>query len=444
MNEHIVLQILKDLDVNSENDVEKRLTELDIQSIGLLLDKMESWYKLQSAGFSGKKSENSIFDTWIPTTPKDGIYSISSNLLLADTVTISDPLYDTFSLLESDAYGINIAMSLGNESKHICSSCLGQLSSMTNDILKSRLANILVFYQRSKPLLESGQLIPYIDLTPKHHSELASPMVELLRKYDDEFRTTSGYFDQIQEQVRTKMGKNHLFDIPESDIHQYVEVGIQKSIALLGVVDVFTVKNIPASSIDFLGDVSASALKALLKYIQKNSKQEITSDFLMPDEQHHFELPTLAGIPMQDVPEILYKEKDSFDQLKSSINLKIAKLSAPYATAEWQAQINSIRAEMQHDLLELNRTLTHLQTDHLQRQAMNISLLAFSVSIASLALLNQTINPVSAIQTVAGGAGMASSLKGIIETWLDYRKDVYEQKRKDLYFLWVLRNRSNH
>lgn len=442
MDEHIILQVLKDLNINSEPDVEKRLAELDSQSIGLILNKMESWYRTQGASALGKKAENSIFDVWIPTTPKDGIYSIASNLLLADTVTLSDPLFDTLSLLESDSYSINTAISMMNENKHLCSSCLGQLSSMTNSILKIKVANILVFYFRSKPLLENKQLIPYADLSQKYYPSLIPPMIDLFIKYDNELGVTFKYFAQVNKQIRSKMGNNHLFDVPQADIHHFLEVWFQRSYALMGVFDVFTVKNIHAPSIDFLGDISASVLNALLKFLQENLKQEVTPDFLVPNKRDYFELPTLAGVPMQSIPEIVYKEKDAFEQLKSSINLKLTKLSAQFGTTEWQVQINSIRAEIQHDLLELNRTLKHIRTDHLQRQTMNVSLLTFSIGLASLALINQTINPISAIQTVAGGTGMASSLQGIVETWLDYRKEVQEQKRKDIYFLWALQNRS--
>jgi hypothetical protein len=431
MGKHIVLQILNDLDINSEDNVEKRLQDLDEQTALFLLDKMESWYNLHQLDFL-KKSDNSLFDIWIPTTPKEGIDSLSSNMLLADTITLSDPLFDLLgtwiNISENEYFTIE---------RHNCKKCGQYIKSKYQDHIRARLSSILAFYKKSEFLIDSGKLNPFINL--ELSSLYLSPEIpRIFLKYDDELKLFANNIIKTRKKLTKELGRTHLIDMPYYEISKFIDFEMNIISAYTGLCDIFSVKNVLAPSIDFMGSISGNILNAFLKFVNKHSQNKSSYKFPISKRKDYFDLPTLSGLPIQSIPELILKEEDAFEQLKSSIKLKVSKLSGQFGTIEWQMQLNNIRNEMQHDLIELSRTLKHLQNDHIKKQTMEISLLAFSISLASLALSNDIINPMSAIQTVAGGAGIASSLKGILETWLEYRKDVDEQKRKDLYFLWIL------
>ena len=177
---------------------------------------------------------------------------------------------------------------------------------------------------------------------------------------------------------------------------------------------------------------------AKVELLHKTKKIQSEQDFPNPFNANHFSLPTLSGINIQEIPEILHKEKDSIEQLKASLQSKVMAISAPYGSPEWQFQIEKTRTELQRDLLEFQRTMIHIKNNYSSKQVANVGFMAFSLGIASLALLQQSFDPLTAIQSVAGAAGLSSSLKNIIENWLEYRNEVNQQKRKDVYFLWRL------
>ena len=129
------------------NDVKTRILEIDKNVAGDLLGKMDDWYKRQQLQTT-KIVGNSIFDIWVPSTAESGINQVSSNLLFANTLTLSDPLYDYLCHLESD---ISVNYSLVSQSMqkglkregHTCADCLRQLDPIFENCIKNKLESIL-------------------------------------------------------------------------------------------------------------------------------------------------------------------------------------------------------------------------------------------------------------------------------------------------------------
>jgi hypothetical protein len=299
--------------------------------------------------------------------------------------------------------------------------------------------SILTFYVRSKPLIESGKLIPYVDISPRNRPILDTPFLDILRKYDKETDEFASKFESTRDYFLKITGESHFVnEISKPYMPQWIDIALSDWTALTGIDEVLSTKFIQSPSIDFLGHTSFEMFRAFYKLIRQTQRVETEQDTFNPFSANHFSLPTLSGINIQEVPEILYKEKDSFEQFKTAIQSKVMAISAPYGSSDWQAEIDKTRIELKHDLIEFQRTMAHIRNAYSVKQVANVSFMTFSIGIASLALLQQSFDPLSTFQSVAGAAGLSSSLKSIIESWLEYRNEVDQQKRKDIYFLWRL------
>ncbi|MCB9421887.1 MAG: hypothetical protein H6667_18950 [Ardenticatenaceae bacterium] len=444
MTDHIVYQILRDLNIHNESDVEFRVANLPLSEIDQLLNKMDSWYRLQQTQFPVTSAENSsVFDIWIPTTPVEAIHRLSSNLLFAETVYLADPLYDYLVFLsQSNQMGKIFSDLMAEQNKHICISCIGKTNQLTEEIIRDKLTKIITFYLRSDPLVDSGLVIPYVDISPKSWPAFDAPLDKLLAKHDKDVQEFLSLVKRNQKQIeKLSIEAGHSIN-PASlpYVRLSIETMLDKTLGVVGVNEIFSNRFVPAPGIDFMGHISGGIIKSLYGFIKK--KARIGVEFIPTINNSYLTLPTLAGVPLQELPEILYKERDSLEQFKEFLTLKIASISSPYGTIDWENEIEVTRSDLRHKLVELEKTLSHIKKEHLRRQSANIFTLSFSIGLASLALLQQAINPASIIQTVASGAGLTSSISSMIECWLDYRKDVEEQRRKDVYFLWRLQNHN--
>jgi hypothetical protein len=447
MEKHIIINILQDLDIKDTNDVKTRILEIDKSVAGNLLNKMDEWYQNQKIQMQETSvAGDSIYDIWVPSTNESGINKVASNFLFANRLTLSDPLYDYLCHLERDSsvrYDLlskEMRKYKGLDRKeHTCADCMRQLDPIFEKYFKAKLESILTFYIRSKPLIESGQLIPYVDTSPRERPILDTPIVETLRKYDKEFDNFVSKIESTRDHFYQMTGEGHLVnEISKPYLPQYIDFVVLEWTALTGIDEVLSTNFVQSPSIDFLGHTSYKMFSAFYRFLQKSQKVEARKVFLNPFSTHHFSLPTLSGIDIREIPEILYKERDAFEQFKISLQFKVMGISSPYGSPDWQGEIEKLKIQIQHDLIECQRTMDHIRNAYSQKQAANVSFMAFSIGIASLALVQQSIDPLTAFQSVAGAAGLSSSLKNIIENWLDYRSEVNEQKRKDIYFLWRL------
>jgi len=445
MNEHIILQLLKELDIKDEHDVSRRLSMLVQSDFENLSDKIHNWYESYQMELNGKKiGGETVYDFWIPSAPEKGIYKITANLLFANTVILSDPLYDQFYMM-ADKYYDGVGDFFGEqEHKYYCPSCKEQWNTINEGVLRNRIKNVLTFYLQAKPLIETNKIIPFVDITPKPRHIYDAPLGKIFSSHDDDvqrFQLEIENAKAIISQLSSKTGHAvNTSSIPY--IKESFDLAIEKALMLAGINELFYSEYTNSPSIDFLGQVSGYTFKALYKFMKKSLPDKAKQKFIVPGSVQHFSLPTLAGIPIQEIPEVLLKEQDSLLQFKVALNTKISSISEPFGTPLWEKQLDSVRTSMKRDLIDIEKNLLHLKNDHLRRQTSNVTFMFFSLSLASLALLHQSIDPISAVQSVAGGAGLVGSMKGIMESWLDYRKDVEEQKRRDVYFLWELENQK--
>lgn len=444
MEKHIVIQILQDLDIKNESDVKKRVRDIDTLATNNLLNKMDDWYKQQRFQIQNIQNlGNSIFDFWIPSTPEAGINKVASNLLFANSVTLSDPLYDHLCFLESDIASkytrfTDFLNNATNRKEHMCLDCLKQLEPIVEDVSREKLESILIFYVKSKPLIEDGRLIPYIDPTPRVRPIFDTPFVDIIRKFDKETDEFVSKLESARDHLFNTTGNGHFVnEISKPYLPHYIDIAMLETSALVGIDEVLSNEFIPSSSIDFLGHTSFDLFKAFYKLLQSKTKKESEQEF-NPITVNHFSLPTLSGVDIREIPEILHKENNSLEQFKASLQSKVMAISSPYGSREWQFEIDKTRTQLQRDLIELQQTMTHIKNNYSAKQIANLGFMSFSLGIASLALLHQSIDPITAFQSVAGAAGLSTSMKNLIENWLEYRKDVSEQKRKDIYFLWRL------
>jgi hypothetical protein len=440
---HIALQIIQDLDISDETAAYKRVKDLADGDINAILDKMDSWYRTQNNNLSQEISaKKTVFDFWIPTPTSQSLSKLTANLLFADSVVLSDPLYDHLCFISGGAHiGAYIQQKKKLEGTHICNTCSQEMDNISLDIYREKIAEIIIFYLKVKPLIEKGTVIPYVSPQQAPWQLTEIPLADVVKEYDESVAEFLKLQEKNQEQVLVFAKKsNHSinqFSLPL--FKTGIGLGYDSFLATIAVGDVL-LNPVTAPSIDFLENVSDGIFRGLVKQLRRHGAISKKNSFTPSTYENAFMLPTLSGVPIQAISEIVYKEKDSLEQFKASINTKILAISAPPGSREWEQQIESMRNALNRDLIELERTLTHIKQDHLKRQAENIALLGFSVAMASLTLINQTLDPLTAITGVASGAGLTSSLKNIFDVLIDRQQKIDEQKRKDVFFLWRLKH----
>ena len=274
MEKHVVLQILQDLNINDVSDVKPRILEIDKGVAGNLLSKMDEWYKHQQLQMQASKvSGDSIFDIWVPSTSDSGINKVSSNLLFANSLTLSDPLYDYLCHLESDFSAkyslVSQSMHKGtNREGHICADCLKQFDPMFENHVKGKLETIFTFYLRSKPLIESKKLIPYVDISPRERPILDTPFLDVIRKYDIERDEYITKFESARDYFVKITGEGHFInEISKPYIPQWIDIAILDWTALVGIDEVLSTNYISSPSIDFLGHTSFEMFRAFFKLL---------------------------------------------------------------------------------------------------------------------------------------------------------------------------------
>lgn len=439
MSKHVVYELIEDLGIHDEKSVETRISSLNSNDIDYLLDKMDTWYSKQKI----KEKQNcTVLDFWIPTPTENSLYEISSNLLFSNSVILVDPLYDYLCLLSNGSMAQSILKIKSERKEHVCQQCSSALYSLESKILKSKITSVISFYMKSKPLVDDGKLIPHVDLITKVGSFMddVDSMMNIYEKYDDDVKKFNSVMKRNKEFLNN-VGEREGHFVTDTYIpflEEQIKMNQQKIPVLLSIEQLIKNQSTPAVSIDFLGHISDGFFRGLIKYFNKIAKDELPSNYIAPSIEHYATLPTLVGVPIQHIPEVLDHEKDSLEQFKAYLISSIASISSPLGTQEWYAEIEKIRTNLQKEVIELERTFVHIKKDHLKRQAENIFLLSFSVTLASLALSHQTLDPTSAIQTIASGASLSAGIKNIIDAWLDYQQQVNNQKRRDEYFLWRL------
>jgi hypothetical protein len=439
MSKHVIYEIIEDLGIYNDDTIRAKISKLDRNDAEFLLDKMELWYSKQQLK---EPQKSTVLDFWVPTSTENSLYAISSNLLFSNSIVLVDPLFDHLALFSSDVATRSIMEQSHEQDKYVCPHCFDTLSGLEEDVLKAKISEIIKFYLRSKPLIEEGKLTPHIDLSTGVGAFLddVDTVLSVYEKYDKDVKKYNENINRNLEFINDANDRDGHIITNESIpfLIEYMELNHQKIPMLLSIEQIVKNQSIPALSIDFLGHISDGLFRALIKYFRKLVKDKLSPSFIAPSISHYATIPTLAGIPIQIIPEILVQEKDALDQFRASMISSIASISAPQGTQDWYNEIHKLRANLQRELIELERVMIHIKKDHIKRQAENIFLLGFSITLASLALAHQTLDPISAIQTMASGASLSAGIKNVIDSWLDYQKQVNEQRRRDEYFLWRL------
>ena len=169
-------------------------------------------------------------------------------------------------------------------------------------------------------------------------------------------------------------------------------------------------------------------------YSLKNSNEML----LFPFSRNTLEIPTLQNLPIQEILEVKYKYKDSFENFKNSILTKAVKINSSPGSDDWEREILDTKLNLKKEIIEINKLYEDLKRNHVRRFSVELLSISLSIAIATFGVIGQGLPDLKLFQTVIGGAGFAASLKAIASNWIFFKKEKTSIEAKDNYFLWRL------
>jgi hypothetical protein len=418
-NMHIVFQILDDLGASSDAIFEKTIARLTPQEAESLLDRMDDWYGSHMETMYGLSQDSTMFTLWVPKQYTAPEAHLSAQLILADRVIADDPLYH---LLMHLTWGENF---LGD------TEISRRIGRFQERVTKRKIIEVAKFYKKAKDLIDENRFVPFFDNYSADYMVLMTPELQKVFSEDPNIKAMGRNIENLQTRLTPD---NFAMGIGR----ELLDSLLNKNSTVNSLAYLLLSPRYIAPSIDLLEQQSSQTLRHILTQLSRSKESGLPKTKLAPFSQNSLELPTLKNVPIERVTAVSERKKESIASFKAELLSRVAKISSPLGSDEWEREIIAIRFETQKDLLSLKKALEHEQGNLLRAVSADVLLLSFSVALAGLAFSGQQVNTLSMLQSVAAGAGLISGLKGLSERWLEHKKQVDKLKEHNLYFLWEL------
>lgn len=383
-----------------------------------------------------------------PVLPPHHLPSIAKYALVADTVYLDDPVYDSFAnLIGFDGptienalhdWGINIdvAKRIGNEVLYA-----NKVHKATVDNVVKNISHIL----EMRDLMASGRIVLFKDLYSPFYSGLLQSSVYHKILADKTLTRSFGltYLSNWSKlrllllsriiPVRDPVKLMRSLTSPEKFA---AFASLQPTIVSLWT---FGIYNPHGMSTDLISPDLSRLHRLLIREVTSWNRA------LPPDEQ--IRLPVqpsqnvpkvllIDGIPLERVIDAYLMEAQAFDYYRQALNEKLLSISSPPGTIEREKELAQIEQSIAREMTAIEMASRSIQRQFVSRFSLGVALSVAGVVVTGLGTGVAETTPLAVAGSAAGASAIVAGAREVIKELLDHQKENAAIRQNPNYFVW--------